>query len=217
MPGAHKDHVPFLGVPNGIAPLDSFGFVPSQHLPGNEGGHVVSGVVLFGTLLSYPLASGGASGEIQHLIFELAAGRIYDRMLTFVVAGGAAGRTIQLGVYDQPNPAVPGEPTNLVARTDVTSTATLNGSFAVLPLTDGAGTPTPWTVPADGFYWQAMIQSSNAIKFASTAVDYRENYLPARRTVSGTGALPAVAAVGTNPVAPLLICALVEQGIVLPF
>lgn len=217
MAGAHKDHVPFLGVPNGITPLDGDGFVPSQFIPGQEGGHIVKGLVLFGSRLNYNLSSGASTDEVQHLLFELAAGRIYDRMVTFVTAGGSAARTLQMGLYDQASPLAPGEPLNRVARTDSVPTGGLNGTYVTLPLTDGAGTPVDYLVPADGFYWQALIGSSTSLKIASTPESYPAGYLPRRQYIAGSSLLPAVAAVGTNPLADCRFCAIVEKGIVLPF
>jgi len=216
MAGSHRDHVPFLGVANGICPLDGDSFVPSEHIPGGEGGHIIKGLVLFGNLLNYNL-SDGAADEVQLLMFQLAAGRTYDRMVTFITAGGSGARTLQMGVYSQPSPAAPGTPSARIARTDLVGTSGLSGTWVTLPLTNGAGTPVDLLIPVDGFYWLALITSSSGLKIASTPEDYPAGYLPRRELTAPSSALPDPLGASTNPLASSRFCALVEKGIVLPF
>ncbi len=182
---------------------------------GGVGTHVLSGLVFYGgSLLDYPTIASDQDNEIQFIAVRLQVGKIYDRLVVFVDSGGLDGRTIQLGVYDQVAPSTITDPQDLIATTDSVSTAGTNSTYFEVPITDGAGTPQTYTVTADGIYWLAMVQSSNAVKFASTAI-FRAGILPRRRQSGGSSLLPASASGLSNPAAALILVALVEVGTVI--
>jgi hypothetical protein len=180
---------------------------------GQVGSRVLPGSVLVGSILDYPASGSGSANQIQYLGVRLFGGRIYDRVVIFVDTGGTAGRFVQGGVYDVADPAVFSNPLNRVAQTDVVDTNTTG--YYQIPLTDGAGTPQTYSPPITGFYWIAFIQSSNAVKFATT-VQFRANFLARRTEIVGSTLLPASPGALTNPASAMILVALLEQGVVLP-
>lgn len=180
-----------------------------------SGGAEAPGTVSFGSILFYPSQGGGLSNEIQYVRVKLAVGKTYDRGLTFIDSGGTAGRTIRIGVYDQVDPLnATQDPNNKIAETDAVTLAAANGTYISPEFTDGlGGSAESFIVPISGFYWIALIQSSNAIKFAVTAQTYRANLSPRREEAGTGGLLPAAVGDLSNPASAAIFVGIVEQGI----
>ena len=183
---------------------------------GDPGTHTLPGTVFYGaSVATYPTTGSDLADEIQYVAVRLQANKQYDRMAVYVATGGIAGRTIQLGVYDQTAPYPLSNPANRVARTDSVGTAGADGTYYQLQLTDGAGTPQPYTVPVTGIYWLAMTQNSNAVTFAATGL-FRGGFITRRQQTGASALLPAAASGLSSPDSALLLVALLEPGVVVP-
>lgn len=177
---------------------------------GEGGTHILPGVAYYGLLLDYPTVGSLTADEVQYVAQRLFAGITYDRMIVFIDSGGTAGRFIQLGVYTDSS----GAPNSRVAQTDIVATNVTQPGFYEVTLTDGAATPLPWMVPADGTYWLAITCDTNAVKFSSTN-QYRANFLP-KKEESGGGGLPPTAGTLANNAGSLILMGIIEQGVVVP-
>ncbi len=188
--------------------------IDGSHLTGIAG-KILAGVDFSGTLLNYPAVGSLAADEIQYVAQRLVVGTVYDRMGLFIDSGGTAGRTVQLGVYDQTTPSLDVvDPVTRVAQTDVEPTNLTQPGFVGFPLTDGAATPETYTPPATAIYWLAFTSSSNALKLAAS-VQFRENFL-FRRTESGGGGLTTPAGALSNPASSMILVGLIAVGVTIP-
>ena len=158
--------------------------------------------VLFGAISSYTESGAPSTSEVQYARVELEVGHPVSTLRTYIHSGGAAGRNVNLGLYDQEDASDP----NGVPRTRLVQTGAVT--------TDGAAgfmdSPiTPYFATVNGFHWLAFCTDSELIQVACTQL-LPVGFAPVR-SESGSGAnLPATASSTTNPAAAVVYMAAVE-------
>lgn len=162
-----------------------------------------------GSLFDYPSAGGMTDGDVQYSRVWLIQGLKIDRIRYFVNSGGTPSRYVQCGLYNQTDPQDESlDPNARVAITSIHDTVGTDGTYRDINLT------ALYTVPATGYYWIAIVTTSNSIAFPVSAV-VRENFAPVRRqslggSWEGTG-LPATASGLSNPASAVVYVAALEQ------
>jgi hypothetical protein len=156
-------------------------------------------------VLNYTSSGGISTSTVQYVRVFLTAGTVLTKMTTFYRTGGAAGRTIRLGIYDQAVPtSLTGVPVNRVATTASTDSAAWVANTWI-----EAALTVSYTVPTTGFYWFAMIQSAGQLSWSVTP-SFPPNQLPLYFEASAGNTLPAVAGTLTTGYSAVAICGGVE-------
>lgn len=169
----------------------------------NEGGSIAQelpGVFFLGNRMNYSSqVSASNASEIQYTRVWLYKDTTINSMLVFVDSRPNAV-DLRMGIYDQTNPKnEAGDPEDRVAQTDIYAVQVSDvGNFVSVNL------PSPWVVPATGYYWLAIIMDSVTLKLAGS-VTFPPEYLP-RREEAGTGTtLPATAGTISNPTSACIL------------
>jgi hypothetical protein len=162
------------------------------------------GQYFLGAILDYVIDAAAPIGEVQYARVYLPKDRVLTQFHAYIVRGGLTGRNINIGLYDQATPSsTTGTPRNRVTQTGALTTNGANGTYLTATL------GTPYTVPATGYYWVALVTDSDRVEFAVTQV-FRANFLPTRREASTGTTLPATAGTLTNPASAVAYAAVLE-------
>jgi hypothetical protein len=194
------------GPPVELAYLGPDGLIPGDLLPGGGEDRESPGEHQYGDLVDYSETGRVTpASEIQYCRVWLSGGVILDRIRVYISSGGAVGRNLRVGIYNQTTPLSDSEPPNAkVAESASTSTNGLGPGYVDISLT------APYSVPTAGYYWVAFISDSTAVQWLMTVTLPADSQV-VRREAGASVTLPVTASGLSNPRSAVVYSSMVEQ------